>query len=109
MPEATGFTRPAAMVEAKKMIEENQESMDHEGLTFLEFEHAFARSKLGHDDHVIHAVFKAIDTDHNGYITIEELRSVFKGSEQMVNFLENELDEDHDGKITMKEFEHALK
>ncbi|CAK4704622.1 unnamed protein product [Aphanomyces euteiches] len=88
------------------------------GVVFDDFEH-WCRIHI-HDqtaqqnkDHLIKEVFKMIDTDKSGYITVDEFISIFKSLGQSLDHddvrdLVYQMDRNNDGKIDLTEFQKML-
>ncbi|ETV95417.1 hypothetical protein, variant [Aphanomyces invadans] len=87
-------------------------------VTFEEFyqwcrSHIHEHSSKHSKHHLIREVFKMIDTDGSGYITVEEFVAIFKALGQSLDHddvreLVYQIDRNSDGKIDFEEFEKML-
>jgi len=99
--------------EAAKIAPRILVATDHDAdgrISFDEFSAMWQAMALSNDDHFVHAVFDALDTNKDGEISLEELKEVLKNDVDGMTTAQIfcEVDLDKNGKITFDEFKTAL-
>merc|ERR1719464_1431153 len=99
--------------EAEKIAPRILVATDHDAdgrISFDEFSAMWQAMALSNDDHFVHAVFDALDSNKDGEISLDELKEVLKNDmdgKQTAQIF-TEVDLDNNGKITFDEFKAAL-
>jgi len=86
----------------------NQDCM----IQFEEFKIAMLRNQLTQDEYRMHVIFSVLDSNKNGYISIDELVHCMPECEveliQLIQLRFNEADQDKDGQLSFDEFTELL-
>jgi len=102
------ISKDEARKQAANMMNQADRGKDNK-IDFEEFATIWHRKLLSVNDKYIKAVFKVLDTDESGGITVDELMEVFESDDAagMQNVL-REVDTDGDGVINFAEFRSAM-
>jgi len=101
--------------EAERMADEIIKATDdnHDNMIqYDEFKNSMARHGLSQDEYKMHAIFSALDTNRDGYISIEEFTKCLpeEGDEDTSEVIQafKDADENNDDRLSLEEFMKIL-
>ena len=110
-----GFKNILGEVEAQAEVDRIMKDIDIDNdgqIDYNEFIMAAVNRQQVFNKDKLEATFKMFDEDGNGFISNDEIKSLFQGlgsdSENIVNEIVKQVDENNDGQISMTEFKNMI-
>jgi len=102
-----GVQQPEAERRALVVVEHVSGSKDG-AITKADWHHSNV-AKLLSSDHLIERQYKKLDVDEDGFISCDDLMSIFEGaSREEIQGIIHEIDIDQDGTVNFEEFRQAM-